>query len=61
MTFFIQAKLKWLKNIYMKGKQTQEADLIDKMHRAEEDGEGKQLAKEINNEKDIIENKLHNK
>lgn len=31
----IQAKLKWLKNIYMKSKQPQEAALIDDIEKAE--------------------------
>lgn len=31
------------------------------MEKAEEAGEGKELAKNINNDKEIIENRLHNK
>lgn len=51
--------MKWLKNLYMKGKQPQEAELIEEMEKAEEAGEGKQLARTINNDKDIVENNLN--
>lgn len=43
----------------MKGKQPQEAELIEEMEKAEEAGEGKQLARTINNDKDIVENNLN--
>jgi hypothetical protein len=45
----------------MKGKQPQEAQLIEEMEKAEEAGEGKQLARTINNDQEVVENKLHNK
>jgi hypothetical protein len=50
----MQAKLKWLKNLYMKGKQPQEAQLIEEMEKAEEAGEGKELARTINNDKEMV-------
>ncbi len=34
----MKAKLKWLKNLYVKGKQEQEAELIGEMEKAEEAG-----------------------
>lgn len=43
----------------MKGKQPQEAQLIEEMEKAEEAGEGKELARTINNDKDMVENKLN--
>ena len=61
MLYLIEAKLKWLKNMYMKGKQTQQAELIDEMQKAEEAGEGKQLAKAINTDKEVVQNKLDDK
>lgn len=51
---FIQAKLKWLKNIYVKAKQQPEAELIDQIEKAEEAGEGRELAKNINHDKDLV-------
>ena len=45
----MKAKLKWLKNMYMKGKQPQEAEIIGEMEKAEQAGQGKELAHAINN------------
>lgn len=45
----------------MKGKQPQEAALIEQIQNAEEIGEGKELARNLNNDKDMIETKLKNK
>lgn len=57
----MQAKLKWLKNIYMKGKQQPEAELISQIEKAEEAGQGKELAKTINADKELVDNKLNDR
>ena len=45
----------------MKSKQPQEAALIGDMQKAEEANEGKQLAKAINSEQQLVDNKLNDK
>lgn len=45
----------------MKGKQQPEAELISEMEKAEEAGEGRQLAKVINADKELVENKLNDR
>lgn len=57
----MKAKLKWLKNLYVKGKQEQEAELIGEMEKAEEAGEGRLLAKAINSDKEMVQNKLNDR
>jgi hypothetical protein len=47
--------------MYIKGKQPQEAAIINQMEQAEENDEGKQLAQAINNEPEIVENKLNDR
>lgn len=46
--------------MYIKGKQPQEAELLGQIEKAEENDGGKQLAKAINSEKELVENKLNN-
>jgi len=40
--------------LYQKNKQPQEAELLSQMEKAEEAGEGKKLAKDINNDKELV-------
>ena len=47
--------------MYTKAKQQPEADLVDQIEKAEEIGEGRELAKAINDDKELVDNKLNDK
>ena len=40
--------------MYTKAKQQPEAELMDQIEKAEEQGEGRELAKAINHDKDVV-------